>query len=344
MADAERRSGSGGLTRPISVLLGNGFSMDYDPHVFGYVSLADEAELRGLSVDKRDLFHTLDTSNFEVAVDKLRSAANLVALQGGDANLVETLRADADVVQHGLAEVIANRHPESAMDLSDDAVVYARTFLSHFDLIFTLNYDLLLYWVLNRDVGPYVDPHDGFEFASGLENNELFWKSNPSQGAQHTYYLHGALHYFRERIPVESVRRWKVVKLARVGRLVSALRRKLRQDQYPMVVTEGSQKDKEARISQSLFLRTAHRRFGEVSGALFVHGASLAPNDDHIWELLTAEESDVTDLYVGIHRPGSRESRLLMGRAGLLQEGRDENGGRPLRLRFYDVATARVWR
>lgn len=209
----EAREGCG---RELAVLLGNGFSIDYDAAVFRYESLAREARLGGLSVAKAELFDTLGTENFEVIIEKLSAAAKLQELYGGDAALTKTLRRDVKVVRNALADVIAKRHPESAQDLSDDEVAHARTFLAHFRRIFSLNYDLLLYWVVNRiAVLPHGVPiRDGFEYPSYKDQSMLVWKSKPSQGPQRVFYLHGALHYFRGTLSVGDVVRTVLVKIS----------------------------------------------------------------------------------------------------------------------------------
>jgi hypothetical protein len=333
VADAEARFDD------ISVLLGNGFSIDYAPTVFAYESLADEAELPALSVDKDALFAALGSSNFEVVIDKLRAAATLQGLYGGETDLADALAADAVVVRNGLADVLMARHPASAGLLSDDEVLHARTFLSHFSRIFTLSYDLLLYWVVNRPTpGTRVPKADGFEWPSWKDNSVLIWKSKPNVSRQRVFFLHGALHYFVEERKVHKMSYGN-------GPLVAGLRRRLTRGQYPLVVTEGTRDEKEARIDRSAYLRTGLRRFGELGGAVFIHGVSMSPNDDHVLELLETDSSEVDAIYVGIHgSPRSAGARTLMARAEAIKANREANGGRALRVKFYDTASAQVWR
>jgi hypothetical protein len=324
-----------------SVLLGNGFSMAYDTSVFGYESLAKEATLAGLSVPKARMFKLLGSSNFEVVVDLLRASAKMQRLYGGDETLARSMLADARVVRNGLADVLADRHPANNLVLPDAEVAQARVFLSNFRQIYTLSYDLLLYWVVNRTgVGPRVPKADGFEYATAEQDGGLIWKSNPTQGRQRIFFLHGALHLF-----VESDKRLHKLSYTSDGPLVSALRSRLRSGKYPLVVTEGKRAEKEARIDSSSYLRTAHRRLANIDGALFVHGVSMSQNDDHVFEPLTTELSDVKALYVGIHgRTTSGAGRVLAERAIGLADERRASGGKKLRVKFYDANSARVWR
>jgi hypothetical protein len=324
----------------LHILLGNGFSIDYDSQVFSYGSLAEEASLNGLSVPKDELFDGLHSQNFEVVVDKLNAAASIQEIYGGDTAVAARMAADAVIVRNGLADVLANRHPRNALTLDDDEVLHAREFLTHFLSIYTLSYDLLLYWVVNRgDLGPFVRRRDGFEYPNRNDRSRLIWKRKPTQGEQRVFFLHGALHLF--------VQDRKLTKLSynSHGSLVAELRNRLNSGHYPLVVTEGRREEKEARIERSAYLRTALRRFGALSGALFIHGVSLSTNDDHVLELIETESSNVTALYVGVHGdPRTAPARLVVDRAKEMRAHRLASGGRALRLRFYDSSTARAWR
>lgn len=324
----------------LTILLGNGFSIDYDSSIFSYASLAQEAELAGLSVPKKELFSRLGSENFEVIVEKLNSASGIQSLYHGDRSVAERMSADADVVRFGLADALAARHPRNSRTLTNDEVRHAREFLTHFTDIYSLSYDLLLYWVVNRDtVGPFVRATDGFEWQTRDGGKRLVWKRNPSGSTQHVHFLHGALHFF-----VDDRRLTKLNYRAH-GSLVGALRGFLAEGDYPLVVTEGTRSEKEARIERSAYLRTALRRFGSLKGALFVHGVSMSPNDDHVLELVEAETSEITALYVGVHgREGEPDARKVIGRAKEIARHRGENGSVPLRLVFYDAASANVWR
>ena len=226
------------------------------------------------------------------------------------------------------------------MALTDDEVQHAGTFLANFDAIYTVNYDLLLYWVVNRTMVASVPKRDGFEWPTWHPSDRLIWKSKPSGDEQQVFYLHGALHLFRDDDG-------KLIKLSSIehGRLISELRRRLNDGKYPRVVTEGKREEKETRIEKSPYLRTMKRRFGDITGALFIHGMSLHENDDHLLELIEVAESSVAGLYVGIHDdPSTRAAQRIVRRARRIKDQRAENGGIPLRLRFYDTKTANVWR
>ena len=322
----------------LSVILGNGFSIDYNSTIFDYDSLAEEAGLENLSVGKAELFEALGSSNFEVVIERLRAAATLQELYGGNARLAAKYRGDAKVVRNGLADVLAARHPATSLALTVDEVEHARTFLSHFRRIFTLSYDLLLYWLMNRPEGPRIQRSDGFEWPTAQRSTTFVWKPKPSR-AQRVFFLHGALHMFRRDGRLEKLTYWSG------GPLVDGLRERLEAGEYPLIVTEGTSLEKESRIDRSPYLRTSLRRFGESDGALFIHGMSLSSNDDHILERIEADTSKIDALYVGIHGDSDGAgAKKVVARAQEVKDRRKKNGGRSLRLRFYRSESANVWR
>ncbi len=60
-------------------------------------------------------------------------------------------------------ETIASSHPEWPGEITDREYAACREFISQFDTIYTLNYDLLLYWTLmHTEEGEAPASDDGF--------------------------------------------------------------------------------------------------------------------------------------------------------------------------------------
>jgi len=145
------------------LLLGNGFSIAYDPDSFSYGRLLDEADFSELSIVARVVFETFGTTDFEKIIEILRTAAVLLTMYAGaDPALADQIATDADRIKDALAEVLARRHPENVGSVSADEYASARRFLSHFERIYSVNYDLLLYWTTMQDGTPSVARNDGF--------------------------------------------------------------------------------------------------------------------------------------------------------------------------------------
>lgn len=322
-----------------SVLLGNGFSIDWDAKRFHYESLYDEAKLTNLSIPKEDLFAGLNTHDFEKVIEHLKTAAKLTEVYSDtNGGLVNSFRDDAKVVQNGLADVLAARHPHVATEVTDSEAEKAREFLANFGRSFTLNYDLLLYWVLSRLDSKHTPQRgDGLEWPTA-EPGKLVWKRSAAKRGQRVFYLHGALHYFVEE------HRLNKLSYQLSAPLLEQIRTRIEAGKYPLVVTEGTSEEKLERIEASAYLSYAHRRFEELTGVLFIHGFSFSPNDEHVLMALEAKACQIASIYVGLHNPGSDEALAVMRRANQIKNRRAKSGGIKLAMTFYDAKTAHLWR
>ena len=129
------------------ILLGNGFSIAYDPDSFSYGRLFDVADFSGLSMDLRPIFHEFGTTDFERVIEALRGAAKINRhYDPENTALAERISADSELLKDVLANVLARRHPDYVGSVKPNEFTSARRFLSSFDRIYTVNYDLLLYW------------------------------------------------------------------------------------------------------------------------------------------------------------------------------------------------------
>jgi hypothetical protein len=321
------------LRRP-SLLLGNGFSRAFSTD-FSYTHLRDKAAMPHLSIGKNALFRQAKSDDFETVIDHLRQSAKLIELYDPKQDkLAKRMRKDAKVVQRGLIDALTTIHPGSAWDVQEDKYRAARAFLANFGRIFTLNYDLLLYWtVLQGNLRPRPVQRDGFSRPGG---RTLTWSRPTDPAGQEIMYLHGAVHYYLQD---RRVRKLEV----RNGTLLSQLRQNLGRGHYPFVVTEGSREDKEARIARSPYLTYCHGRLRSARGDLYIHGAALSANDDHVLNAISAKESKIEYLYVSLHRKGSAACDAVQLRAKNLARERKVNGGGKLTVRFYDAKSAHVW-
>ena len=178
------------------LLLGNGFSIALRPDIFTYGSLYENADFSAAPHVKK-LFEALGTQDFEVVIKHLQDAARVVEVYRPSAvSLARRLRRDAAVIKDALVTAIAKRHPDRPYDIAPGQYAACRAFLSRFDHIFTLNYDVLLYWALMQDeVDAFTFRHDdGFRHPE--EDPGQPWVSWQQGNAATVSYLHGALHLF----------------------------------------------------------------------------------------------------------------------------------------------------
>lgn len=321
------------------LLLGNGFSIACRADCFTYGRLLDAADLSALSVDGAALFAAEETTDFEEIINSLRIAARIVEFyETTDHEIAAHLEADAELVKTALANVLAQSHPDNVGEIELTEYRQARQFLAHFDHIFTVNYDLLLYWTLMQEMDPQVRADDGFRADhDDPEADWVRWDSyHGGSWNQNVYYLHGGLHLFEEG-PV-----LKKLTFSRTGvALIDQIRAALDAEAYPLVITEGSSLEKLARIRHNDYLAKGLRSLASCKGSLFIHGHSLADNDAHVFKAIGGE-GKFSALFVGLHgEPESESNVAIQRKANAIAAERPP--GRPLAIEFYESASAAVW-
>lgn len=318
------------------VLLGNGFSISCRPSAFNYTALLEEATFSGAQGDLLEVFRLLGTTDFEKVIELLRLAGALADRYGPGTGIGEQLRHDAEIVREALAQTLAARHPNLPFDISADEYQAARQFLSNFRKIYTLNYDMLLYWAVMQELDPPVPTDDGFRNGDG-DADYVVWEPYLDFKNQRLLFLHGALHLYDSGSEISKIT-W-----SRTGvPLVDQIRDALAAGRYPLIVTEGSSAEKEAKILHNAYLNHAIRSFAKIHNSLFIYGHSLADNDAHI--LRRIEEGILERLYVSVYgNPSSAANASMMARAEAMIANRSLMHGRPLAVRFFDAESARVW-
>lgn len=319
------------------VLLGNGFSRACRNDIFAYDALFERADFRTLSPTAREVFEVLDTVDFEEVMRGLDTAAKLVELYApGQAELVDRLRQDSLGLREVLVKAIAESHPDLPSAIPRERYAACRRFLSKFDKIFTLNYDLLLYWALMQvDLEPEVPCDDGFRTPEDPAPYVTWEPENIYN--QNVYYLHGALHLFDSGTEVQKYT-WINTGIP----LIEQIREALGNGLYPLFVAEGTSKAKLRKIRHSANLARAERALMSIGGTLFVYGHSLSENDDHIYRAILS--SKVTRLWISIYgNPESEDNRRKIQRAINLTQRRPHNKKKPLEVGFFSAESARVW-
>ncbi len=331
------------------LLLGNGFSIDWKKDIFKYEALFDRADFSGLQVDPTSLFNSLETKDFEDAIDSLRKTKKIVEIyKTTDPTLSQKCEDDANRLKEILAKTIAKNHPEQPNEISKNEYEKSRSFLSNFNSTYTLNYDLLLYWVLMHDEdGRKIKCDDGFRNSDDDTAEYVIW-DNGNAHSQNIHYLHGALHLFDAGTELQKYT-WKKTGV----RLIEQIRKSLDMNLFPLIVAEGRSDEKLTHINHSGYLHKGLRSFSSIGGSLFIHGHSLGDNDDHIINLIP--ETYVNKIFVSFRTdPSLPENSAKVLKLGSLAQNRKEliskmqkkkNTRRTeLEIHAYDPSTAHVWR
>jgi len=310
-----------------SLLLGNGFSINH----FNYANLFDAAGFTEES-PVYGVFKALDTFDFERVMRALESGALVTSVYGENA-LTQSLHDDARRLREGLIHAIRETHPAHKEDISDSIPSCCR-FLSSFGNVFTLNYDLLLYWAQLSAPGKFQDG-----FGLGEEKNGF---RGPFQ--KHAYCnvfnLHGGLHLFENsRGEIEK-------RLDQGAGVIDAISETvLNEGRLPVYVAEGTSTAKVKRINSVSYLSHCFSKLQDLSGNLFVYGHSADENDRHIYAAIfrsvkaaQAREKNLEHLYFCVYEP-SRNLDEIHGRLAKYKA----SVGSALKFTFVDAKSAKVW-
>ena len=323
------------IHRTQHLLLGNGFSRACRNDLFAYDALIRQADFSRLSVDAWAAFDALGTGDFEVVMRALRRAVALLRVYEADDSLQARLAADAEALKEVLVETIARSHPDHPFEIADEEYAACRTFLRNFDRIYSLNYDLLLYWAAMRsDIGEPLPFDDGFRAPDDEGAEYVTWEPANTR-RQSVFYLHGGLHIF------DGGSETKKYTWSRTGiRLIDQIRAAMDDGLFPVFVSESDSESKLSRIRHHAYLSRGERSLVELGCTLFVFGFAMSDSDVHILRFL--DENKVRGIFVGLY--GDFESpanQQIVARSRALQERR--GGQRDLVVHFYDAASAKVW-
>jgi len=212
-----------------------------------------------------------------------------------------------------------------------------RTFLHRFRKIYSLNYDMLVYWAAMQDLEPAVPTNDGFTSGDDPDADYVVWEPYLDFGEQRLFFLHGGLHLYDTGHEISKIT-W-----SRTGvPLVDQIRDALVVGRYPLIVTEGNSQEKEAKILHNAYLNHAIRSFARIQKTLFIHGHSLAANDQHIFRRI--EEGKLDRLYISVYGdPNSESNREVIARGHQMSANRAGLSRHALAVKFYDAKSAHVW-
>jgi hypothetical protein len=300
-----------------AVLLGNGFSIQH----FSYRTLLEKA---GLAPDGslRALFDVLQTVDFEVVIKALEDAA-VVERAYQKEKRAALFSGEADKLRRSLVHAIRQIHPAHRENIQ--VIPSCTTFLPSFATVFTLNYDLLLYWVI-------LDDGDNFADGFGLGKESDGFRGPFQEDAYcNIYNLHGGLHLF-QTADNEVEKRL----MGKAG-VIDAIAQTITKDKrLPLYVAEGSSIAKLAHIYAVPYLRHCYETLCGSSDAFFVYGHSASTNDAHVYDALF--KSDVKHLYFCIHQPTAKLAEV----DGELARYKKRNSSK-IDYTFVDSQTAKVW-
>ena len=332
------------------LLLGNGFSIACFPDIFHYGSIFGAADFsKNPRLEK--VFSALGTEDFEVAIRHLEAGAKISPVydrKGADTS--SAMISDAAELKEILLQTIAGNHPDIPSDVSEEQFSACRRFLRNFlsdngGQVFSLNYDLLLYWTLmHQEEQPakvsQLVSNDGFgNDEDDPDADYVVWQGETASHSARVHFLHGALHLFDAGNELQKYT-WVRTSI----RLIEQARAAIADNKFPLFVAEGDSIKKKAKIRHNAYLYQGLKQLTsnalQAKHCFFIHGHSLDANDDHILRRLG--KGKFGKIYISIYgNPKSQKNIEAIEKGERLALLRSK--AFPLDVSFYDADSAKVW-
>lgn len=272
-----------------ALLLGNGLSINVWPK-FAYGSLFEHVSASGLTTEDVELFD--GTPNFERVLGDLSTAIRIAKVVGVDPDpFYDRYRRIQQALGHAVREVHLHR-----TDVPDRTLESIRAALLNFEWIFTASYDLITYWAMGAH--PTFKPFKDHFRGSSLEFDPL--RSTVNADDVPVYFLHGALHLI-----VQGSGRVRKLRRTAIHNILDQFGEPIERDPQarPLLVTEGSARDKLRAIEANDYLSHSLELLRAVDLPLVIFGSSLGPEDQHLIDAINEHPSRPVAVSM---RPGSK--------------------------------------
>ena len=208
--------------------------------------------------------------------------------------------------------------------MPDAVLKQIRSELTEYEWIFTTSYDLLLYWAMA--CGQWKPFVDGFGYGKERKHLEFDAERQVAYDETPVYFVHGALHL----VVSGSGTTWKL-RRDDLQTILDQFGTEIDGDPQarPLLVTEGSARDKLRAIEGNAYLAHVLARLRSVDLPVVVFGSRLGTSDEHLVDALN--EHPLRPVAVSMLRASKRE----------LKRQRSEIYGRleTETLLFYDAET-----
>jgi hypothetical protein len=275
-----------------SLLLGNGSSIAVDS-CFNYSSLYEKAiDLGHLTSNVQAVFDKFEVNDFELVLRRLWQAKLVNQALGLSRSEVEVAYEE---VRKALISTVRDTHV--TYDNARDHLTHIYQFMQNFDVVISLNYDLIVYWAAqygNREIGSWFkDCFKGPTF-----NNDLNMYKKPYGAAKGTtlyFYPHGNLVLRRHGFSGAQK-----IQAGRNDNLLESIFLKWETEGLsPAFVCEGTEDNKREAISScEYFEQVFYEVIPSIDEVLVIYGWGFGDQDKHIVKQLA--KSKVKKIAVSI--------------------------------------------
>lgn len=333
---------------PINLLLGNGFTIRLGLRQFGGDDLNRDV-LRRLPEDTRKRVEPFGGAYPEHALQILRVIGQYTKDAAWGASCQQMVESDYEGLRGAFIDALVSAHPKGLVDGLQGSQGFERhshdfcpltpwglasvtlSSLGSLDQVFTLNFDLSLYWMACQKASESCKsgqgrPHwtrDGFGKINGVLRDIRLGDSGLS-------FLHGGFHLF----PVADGSLEKIAsdRSTEGGHnLIERSRLLIESGRFPLVVAGGTSDDKWEQIFKSRYLKACWSRLLQATGVWITFGFRFAEADNHVVDAIAWGQA--TALVAHDH-DGSNAQRIKEVRRRIDQD-RSSSGRLSMTLATY---------
>lgn len=331
-----------------TLVIGNGASIAVNPS-FNYSSLYLSAKESGLvSKEANNLFEYFETKDFEYILRLLSNAHDInVALKISEDQTVKIHYA----IRNALINVVQQLHV--TYDQVAPVIPNVISFLEQFETVFSLNYDLILYWAIlwanDNDANKYFI--DCF-IKNGAFEEDWQWLRKKYKGKDTTlvFYPHGNLALTTKNGETIKISRGKIVtEVENAMVLISRDLMKTIQEAWkskgsvPLFVSEGSSKQKLMAIQRNGYLNSVYESALPVNnGTITIYGWSIGDQDEHILSRLISGRPK--KIAISIYKSEDWEGKAFEMRNKILKIYFQKHRDAPEEIMFYDSSSQGCWK
>ncbi|MCX5921109.1 MAG: DUF4917 family protein [Candidatus Melainabacteria bacterium] len=328
-----------------SLILGNGSSQAISPN-FTYANLFEQAiENEHILEDVQKLFSEFDTKDFELILKYLNDA-RIVNKALDFNNDCERLDKAYNNVRTALIKIVRDIHVTY-----QEALPHFETiglFLRRFQNIVSLNYDLVLYWIIMKENNKN---HNNPLFKDGCKANSihddllrLYEPYNGEKSSCLAVYPHGSLFLSTGNHGESKIK----LKSNSTMDLLEHILDYWENGTRPLFVSDGDSKKKKAAIKRSNYLSAVYydilpnlTKPPKHDKSLLIYGWSMAKQDDHIFEQIR-KNKDLETVGVSIYAQGKSED-TKDGEADKIYKKLKDHFPEIQKIYFFDSTCAGLW-
>lgn len=315
-----------------NIIIGNGFGISFDQafgsQCFSWKNLLELCEIK-VGSPLYDLLHDCNL-DFELAHQKLNNAIDVFVTYGEFEDKIGFYRQQVDLLREQLIFAVSASHPNSFANASsemDVKIESGRRFLRQFKEIYSLNYDLLLYWLRC-----YKQSYIGSDsFCNSTDHDDLIFSPDDNSNF---FFPHGALFLNRNGISATKVRS------SQFDPILAVVERNIDNGVFPVTVSEGTGKQKREVIRGNKYLSYCYDRLQKVEGDVFTFGCSfMNGKDEHIIQQLL--RSPAENIIIGEYAPDRARAIQLLNEFEQVQKKQGHR--RTVPVFIADTSDTRIW-